>query len=91
MFNLTFVRYPPNFVKTWTPNDPRMTNGNDILNGNGVGNNFGANNGLYSAHTGGAMVGVADGSVQFISENIDMQTLRRLCTRDDGQVVGFNQ
>ena len=30
----------------------------------------------------------ADGSVTFISENIDMETLRQLCVRDDGKVVG---
>lgn len=90
MFNLTFVRYPPNFVRNWKVGDPRLTNPANIVTGNGVGNNFGSNNGLYSAHTGGAMVGVADGSVQFVSENIDMQTLRRLCTRDDGGTVGFN-
>lgn len=90
MFNLTFLRYPPNYVKNWQPGDARyMTNPDNILNRNGVGGNFGANNGIYSAHTGGAMVGVADGSVQFLSENIDMETLRRLCTRDDGQPVTF--
>ncbi|MEW4531363.1 DUF1559 domain-containing protein [Maioricimonas sp. JC845] len=89
MFNLTFVRYPPNFVKTWQPGDPRLTNPADILNQNGVGGNFGSNNGIYSAHTGGVHITVADGSVRFLSENIDMQTLRRLCTRDDGQPVSF--
>ncbi|HAW28833.1 MAG TPA: prepilin-type cleavage/methylation domain-containing protein, partial [Planctomycetaceae bacterium] len=31
---------------------------------------------------------LTDGSVRFISENIDMETLRQLCVRDDGKVVG---
>ena len=31
---------------------------------------------------------LGDGSVRFLSENIDMLTLRRLATRDDGQPLG---
>ena len=90
LFNLTFVRYPPNFVKNWRSGDPRLTNDpTDLLNKNGVGPNFGMNNGLYSAHPGGVVVALADGSVQFLGENIDMQVLRRLCTRDDGKPVTF--
>ncbi len=89
MFNLTFVRYPPNFVKTWKPGDQRLTNPADILNNNGVGGNFGSNHGLYSAHDGGAFVATGDGRVEFISNSIDMETLRRLCTRDDGQPASF--
>lgn len=89
LFNLTFVRYPPNFVKTWTVGDNRLENNTDLFARNGVGRNLGMNNGIYSAHAGGAMIGMADGSVQFLSENIDMETLLRLCTRDDGQAVQF--
>jgi hypothetical protein len=33
-------------------------------------------------------VALADGSVQFISENINMLTLRRLCSKQDNQPVG---
>jgi len=75
-FNVTTIRYPPNTSATTLP---------------GRGNNDGPNNGIYSAHSGGVMVGVADGSVQFISDSIDMVLLSRLATRDDGQVAGFDE
>jgi prepilin-type N-terminal cleavage/methylation domain-containing protein len=76
-FNLTTVRYPPNAVKAV---------GGSVLPG--VCNNDGANNGLYSPHTGGVQCALADGSARFISENIDLVTLKRLATRNDGQVLG---
>lgn len=41
-----------------------------------------------SRHTGGVQATLADGSVRFISENIDLQTWHRLGIRDDGQPVG---
>lgn len=54
----------------------------------GVGWNFGSNNPLNSAHTGGIHVLLADGSVRFIGDNIDMFTFRKLCSRNDGLAVG---
>jgi prepilin-type processing-associated H-X9-DG protein len=39
-------------------------------------------------HPGGINVLLADGSVQFISNDIDPGTLRALLTKDDGQAVG---
>lgn len=42
---------------------------------------------LNSSHSGGINVGLADGSVRFITDNIDFTTYRRLCTRDDGQPI----
>ena len=41
-----------------------------------------------SQHTGGAQVALVDGSVRFLSENIDTNTLRSLTTRGGGEVVG---
>ena len=41
-----------------------------------------------SLHTGGAHYLLADGSVRFISENIDTVTRQRLAYMSDGQVVG---
>ena len=41
-----------------------------------------------SRHTGGAQVGLADGSVRFISENIDLQTWQWIGARNDGQPLG---
>jgi prepilin-type N-terminal cleavage/methylation domain-containing protein/prepilin-type processing-associated H-X9-DG protein len=55
---------------------------------NGIGWNFGSNNPLNSAHTGGVHVLMGDGSVRFLSENLNLATLKRLATRDDGGVMG---
>jgi len=76
-FNLTTVRYPPNAPAI--DNDPAWP---------GIGDNYGINNPLNSAHSGGIHVLLGDGSVRFISDNINMQTFRWLCTRDDGNSVG---
>ncbi|GAB6164530.1 DUF1559 domain-containing protein [Thermostilla marina] len=43
---------------------------------------------LTSAHPGGAQVGLADGSVHFIRDTIDLHTLKILADRDDREVVG---
>ena len=72
-YNITTVRYPPN---------------GGMVGMGGVGNNHGENNGLNSAHTGGVQVLMCDGSSRFLSENIDMLTLRYLCNRADGKPVG---
>ncbi len=72
-FNLTSVRYAP---------------GTRNYNLAGVHNNHGPNNPLISAHTGGVQVVFADGHVSFISNNINLPTLKRLCSRDDGQTIG---
>lgn len=72
-FNITTILYPPNTTDIRLP---------------GICQNDGQNNGLHSTHEGGVQVLLSDGSCRFISENINMTTLRRLCTRDDGGVVG---
>ncbi len=41
-----------------------------------------------SQHSGGANLTMCDGSVRFLSENIDLTTFRRLGTRGGGEVVG---
>ncbi len=71
LFNCTTIRYPPNVVGVSWP---------------GVGPNDGQNNGIYSAHPSGVMATYADGSVTFLSNNVNMFALRILATRDDGQV-----
>lgn len=43
---------------------------------------------LTSAHEGGMQATLADGSVRFISENINFPTLVGLCHRNDGAVLG---
>lgn len=76
VFNTVSLRYSPNqepFANQLFP---------------GMGSNVGANNPLNSTHTGGVMIGLTDGSVQFLSENIELETLKKLATRDDGQALG---
>ncbi len=75
-FNMVTIRYSPNqepFANQLFP---------------GMGSNQGANNPLNSMHTGGVQILLADGSVRFLSENIDLESLKKLATRDDGQVIG---
>ncbi|MFI4874803.1 MAG: DUF1559 domain-containing protein, partial [Blastopirellula sp. JB062] len=48
----------------------------------------GPNNNVNSSHPGGAQFARVDGSVAFIPETISFDTLRNLCTRDDGEVLG---
>jgi len=74
-FNITTVRYPPNTKDNTLP---------------GTGNNDGPNNGIYSAHPGGVQSALCDGSVRFVTETMDIKTLKLLCTRDDEQPAGFD-
>ena len=74
VLNLTTIKYPPN--------------SNRSIANPGVHNNMGSNNPILSDHPGGSQVLRADGAVNFMSHNIDLLTLRRLATRDDGEVVG---
>ena len=45
---------------------------------------------LQSPHPGGILVGMCDGSVQFISGTTDLAILLRLAIKDDGQQVKLN-
>ncbi len=49
---------------------------------------YGANTMLTSSHVGGVHGLLGDGSVRFISDNINLLTLQQISTRDDGSVVG---
>lgn len=42
---------------------------------------------VFSFHDGGATFGMADGSVHFVSESIDVAPFVALCTRDGGEIV----
>ena len=44
--------------------------------------------GLSSAHTGGAQVLLGDGSVRFVSDNIDLTTWRGVGTMANGEILG---
>ncbi|MBI1313437.1 DUF1559 domain-containing protein [bacterium] len=81
-FNLTTIRYPPNAVQQ---------NGVGISGAGGlpgVCNNDGVNNGVFSPHSGGVHALLCDGTVRFINENIDLSSLKRVATRNDGGDVG---
>jgi prepilin-type N-terminal cleavage/methylation domain-containing protein/prepilin-type processing-associated H-X9-DG protein len=56
--------------------------------GNGVCDNTGSNIPINSTHTGGAQVLMGDGSVRFLSQNIDLNTLLKLASANDGLPVG---
>lgn len=71
-WNVTTIRYRPNDRRYMQP---------------GVLENHGPNNPLLSAHRGGVNALVADGSVHYLSDSIDLRNLKRLATRDDGQTV----
>ncbi|HQX54051.1 MAG TPA: DUF1559 domain-containing protein [Planctomycetaceae bacterium] len=43
---------------------------------------------VFSFHTGGAQFALADGSVRFVSENVDTKTFVYACTRAGGEVNG---
>lgn len=81
-FNTTTVR--------WRPGYKQAEGGHNFnpCTATGVCGNSGNNNPIQSAHVGGVQVLLGDASVRFISENLDLNTWMRLCTRDDGQVLG---
>jgi hypothetical protein len=72
-WNITTVRYPPNLKRViGSPSLP------------GCSENHGINNPLQSPHPGGLLVGMTDGSVQFVSSTTDLQIVLRLAVRLDG-------
>lgn len=75
-FNLLTIRYSPN-AKACVDNTSWP----------GIGDNFGINLPLNSAHAGGVHILMGDGTVRFLGNNTDMLTLRRLATRDDGAAI----
>ncbi|MCC9607107.1 DUF1559 domain-containing protein [Blastopirellula sp. JC732] len=77
-FNMTTIRYAINKTTGWADDEANT----------GVGNDGGASIPLNSAHPGGVNALLGDGSVRFIAETTALDTLARLATRDDGQVIG---
>ena len=77
IFNLTSLRHTINF--------------RDFESADGAAGNIGANRPLISAHTGGANVSLADGSVHFLSDSTELLALFNLGDRDDGNVSSVLQ
>ena len=62
--------------------------GEKSFDATGVPGNCAPNRPIQSAHSGGAHVAMADGSVHFLSTSTNMYTLYNLATRDDEMVLG---
>jgi prepilin-type N-terminal cleavage/methylation domain-containing protein len=90
-FNINSVR--------WKPNVKNVIDGTAGINGGGASapgcsqnrrGGQGSNNPIQSAHPGGVLVGLVDGSVQFIAGTTDLGVFLRLAIREDSQVVKLN-
>ncbi len=74
----------------WSAGYPNIGLGNtNAASTSSVINNFaGSPVGYSSMHAGGITIGLADGSVRFLSENISRDTFNALATRAGGEVLG---
>ena len=74
------------YTPAGTALSPQMQSGQAALpTGTGVAQPVG---GYSSFHPGGVMVAMGDGSVRFLSDSIDPDTLKKLGHRKDGDLVG---
>ena len=78
VFNTTTVRYSINRLEGWASSC-----------GDGNCPNYGNNAVLRSAHPGGVNGLLADGSVHFLADSLDVTVLGRLAARNDGQVFSL--
>ena len=77
--------FTENWIKGATPSGPSTAGDGGLC---GINCSNGRGTGWYSWHTGGAMVALADGSVTFLSENIDTYNYAALITSQGGEVLG---
>ena len=56
-----------------------------------AGNNAGANDEIFSYHSGGANCLFGDGSVKFLKDTTNVTILRKLVTLQGGEVVSSDQ
>ena len=54
-------------------------------------NNCGPNDEPYSFHTGGLNAAIGDGSVRFLSENVDSLVIKNMIGANDGNVFSFDE
>jgi len=73
--------HTPNFVRGATANDP---SGIYDCSNNAIGGAYAAR----SMHVGGVHLTLADGSVRFASENINLQTWMNIANRREGGLIG---
>jgi prepilin-type N-terminal cleavage/methylation domain-containing protein len=76
-----------------TAGNIQLLNGNKLPSGGPTScpwtqNNCGANNEPFSTHTGGLHALLGDGTVRFLSENLDWHIAVNLFGKNDGNVVG---
>jgi hypothetical protein len=81
--NVTTVRYKPDFKRVMNPGSGNLAGCNEVHSW--LSN--GGNNPLQSAHPGGILCALVDGSVQFMSGTTDLGVLLRVAIREDGQNV----
>jgi hypothetical protein len=85
--NVTTVRYKPDLKRVMDPSGSGSLPGCDERHD---WNSNGANNPLQSAHPGGVLCALVDGSVQFMSGTTDLGVLLRVAIREDGQNVKWD-
>jgi hypothetical protein len=71
----------------------RIINNNNTPKGGPAGcpwslNNCGPNDEPFSLHVGGTHALLGDGTVRFLSENLQTHVVRRLCDKNDGEIIG---
>ncbi|MDB4731550.1 DUF1559 domain-containing protein [bacterium] len=66
----------------------RFAINSDVIQTGATDTRYRNNTVINSEHVGGAQVLMADGSIHFLSENIDFGTLKLLCAKRDRQTVG---
>jgi prepilin-type processing-associated H-X9-DG protein len=92
-FNVTTVRYPINRKTGWddnvSPNGCCNCAGGSAATA-GVCYNAGANTPLNSAHSGGVIAAMGDGSVRFLRDSITLQVLQQAALRNDGSVANLD-
>jgi prepilin-type N-terminal cleavage/methylation domain-containing protein/prepilin-type processing-associated H-X9-DG protein len=72
------------------PGEGLGNNGSTARNCNSY-NSYNTGSGFKSRHVGGAHFALCDGSVQFLSQSIDLKTYHQLGDRWDGEVAGAYQ
>ena len=67
--------------------DPEIDTINKAIN-NADTADINADDCAYSWHPGGAFFGFVDGSVHFLTDNLELRTFRLLGDRLDGEIIG---